>query len=86
MKAPLTLEIIIHYYCGGSDTDYMDSPGFREQAKMLVDVELLIRTGNPKRKYEANREAVKVYLDALLAVPFPELEWIIPKITELQES
>lgn len=79
MKAPITLEIIIHYYCTAGSTDYSDSPAFRKEAKMLVRAGLLIETRKEKPKFEPNIEAIKVYLDALLNVPFPKLVWIIPK-------
>ena len=79
MKAPITLEIIIHYYCTAGSTDYMDSPAFKEQSKMLVKAGLLIETHKEKPKFKPNREVIAVYLEALFNVPFPKHEWIIPK-------
>lgn len=82
MIAPITIEIIIYYYCTADNgEDYRDSPAFRTNAKMLVEHGLLIETGKEDRKYTANREACKIYIDTLCSIPFPEMQWIIPTNT-----
>jgi hypothetical protein len=79
MTSPLTIEIIIHYYVSSSEADdYRDSPAFRSVAKDLVLRGILEKSSESgHRKYNPNRSACGVYLEALGNVPLPTKEWTI---------
>jgi hypothetical protein len=87
MIAPITIEIIMHYYCTGGE-DFPDSQAFQNNAKMLVEAGMLIPASEIEthRKYEANQEACKKYIDHLCNIPFPNLEWIMPNRTYINEG
>jgi len=80
MVAPITIEIIIHYYVTSDEAeDFRDSPAFKENLAMLIDNQLLDIAIKGKRKYTANREACEAYINALCSVPFPKQKWVVIK-------
>lgn len=81
MNSPLTIKIVLHYYLATSDTkDYEESPAFKRTIKYLLGLGIVKTTPRlANRKYDANIEACKVYVNALCATPFPVQGWVMPK-------
>lgn len=77
---PLKISILIHYYCSPTDIDNVDSPAVQEAINEFIKLSLMFHSAThlTNQKYEANREAVKVYIEALEAVPLPVRGWSIP--------
>ena len=75
MIAPITIEIVIHYYVT-SGSDFKESKAFREYSEMLVEAGLLKKSLG-ENEFEANMDACNVYINALCNVPLPTQEWII---------
>lgn len=75
---PLQIEIMLHYHCCASD--YRDgdfsAPAVRDAIDDFRARGLLKESGN-KRVYEPT-EGVRLYVDALCAVPAPVQRWVIP--------
>lgn len=85
---PLHLQIALHYWC--FDYDYENGEGLHYHSMAtqqylgeLVSAGLLEcrALSQVKPLYKANREALKVYIEALCSVPLPVEKkiWAIPK-------
>lgn len=74
-KTPLTLQIVIHYYC--TPGDYPESQACTENIKMLVEIGMLTNTHDDSQKFRINSEMAEVYLDKILSIPFPIAKYII---------
>lgn len=81
--SPLEIEILIHYYCTmDKDVGNFDAPAVQDALKGFKELGLLeLRNTGGNCLYQANREALTIYIDALCAVPLPEKQWIIPNET-----
>ncbi len=82
VTTPLEREILAHYYCGvgpfrkGSENW---GPSDSDAVERFLRIGLLTSgSKNGCATIEPNREALKVYMDALAAVPLPRQQWAIP--------
>lgn len=80
---PFEIEILLHYYY--TDPDYADvlnpkrqAPIFNETMKKLTKLGFFIEHHYPNLHYEANKEPLKLYVEALMKVPAPILKWTMP--------
>lgn len=82
MTSPLERAILTHYHC--SPGPYKDGSEHWTQLECEIINEfiakgLLIQKEEGNRKWiEGNSTALPLYMDALSAVPFPVLQWVIP--------
>jgi hypothetical protein len=82
--SPFMIEILLHYHWSTEDVEGLDqSPATNEACELFCELGILKRapvgfslTGSPIR-YLANKPAIKVYVDALLAIPLPVMKWVI---------
>jgi hypothetical protein len=78
---PYEREILSHYYCGPTEFPRASAPAFEEVVWRFIDLGLMVRLDPPNEHgatYGANHEALRVYMAALDAVPFPERKWVMP--------
>lgn len=81
-QSPLELAILLHYYCLPGDYPRLEgNDAVKRIIEKFVKAGLLVGWNGKDQKYEANRPALEVYVNALLSVPFPEQKWIIPANT-----
>lgn len=78
--APIDISMALHYWTTG--TDFPGSVGETRGPQMRVISELCsagLLEVNPDgpAAYKAT-EAMRVYIDALLAVPYPVQKWVMP--------
>ena len=81
MSSPMQREILTHYWV--SPEPHPKEHHWRDEIDSFVRVGLLKRNKRPNKYgtcYEANREALEPYMNALGAIPFPILvqQWVIP--------
>jgi hypothetical protein len=76
---PIEIKILLHYYTMPGDyTGVGEGSVSHEQAlDRFLQLGLLERSNEPGQQYTAT-EGVKVYVEALMAVPLPERKWVIP--------
>jgi len=79
--SPLQVEILLHYwYCPDDFTLIWEGgAAHKEFCEELVRLGILRRNGSGSNFYTANMEALKPYVDAVLAVPLPVQVWVIPE-------
>lgn len=84
--APLHILIAMHYHCSGDQTDYAqntphgDSSAVIDIRNELADAGLLSRNMGASavnRLFEPT-DALRVWVEGLCGVPYPEQRWIIP--------
>lgn len=79
---PLQIEILLHYWSRIDDVPNLDAPAVREAIDQFLVHGILEdvpeEPGRPYRKYRCNRAAMRVYVEALGAVPLPRQAWVIP--------
>lgn len=77
---PLDREILTHYYV--SPEPFPRSGGSNsETVQRFIRLGLLVELPQANKygsTIEANREAIRVYMDALGRVPLPVQRWVIP--------
>lgn len=86
MATPLEISIALWYYCrvgdygDGSGDNNHTAPAVQTTFQQFVDAGLLKRhepnADLPQRYYAT--DGMRVYVEALCAVPWPEQKWIIP--------
>jgi hypothetical protein len=79
--APIELSIAIHYHTTSRDDYPGVSEGYAPQmdcVKRMIDAGLLEATPDGSADFGAT-DGLRVYIDALLAVPYPVKEWVMPK-------
>lgn len=77
--SPTEIEIILHYHWSNQDEPMLDSsPATNEICEILVEKGILNR--GSITKYEGNLDAIKVYVNAICAVPLPELKWVVEPV------
>ena len=75
--SPLKLSILIWYHCSVGDFE-KPSPAADEAIREFVALGLLKETeGERTQQYEANREALAIYFEAVMNVPLPVMKWVI---------
>lgn len=78
MNTPYTIQVIMHYYLAVNSTpDYQDSNAFRDTSFQLLKKGILVNSKSD-RKFDANKEACEVYINALCEVKLPISRWVIP--------
>lgn len=87
---PLMIEIALHYYTTAPEAGDW---GYREgrmnldavaEARNVLTARGLLKLSNAKpclRDYEAT-DGMRVLVDALCAVPFPEQRWVMPTLAD----
>lgn len=86
MTTPLHIGIALHYWTSPGDYDGGGSAHFHSGATQaylghLVEVGLLEKLDAPD-KYGAtyrSTDALRVYIDGLLSVPYPIQKWVLPE-------
>jgi hypothetical protein len=80
MVSPLFIEIALHYHCRVDDFDLerFSAPAVQEALQSLVKAGLLERGGKFQPVYVPT-EGLKVWVDAICSVPFPQRRWMIPE-------
>lgn len=77
---PLKVEILLHYWYSPEDYD-PERIGFPAQQEAIGEFVAagLIRENLPgsSPRYTGNSDALRVYVEAILAVPVPHQEWIL---------
>lgn len=83
MATPLEISIGLWYHTrpgdyglGNSDNNF-EAPAVRETFKRFVDAGLLCHCDKGEQNYRANEPALKAWVDALCAVPFPVVKWVV---------
>lgn len=86
--SPLQIEIALHYFSRGDDYRTVSQspnaytpPAIVDVLALFVDSGLLRtdkRSGDFERKYHPT-EALRVYVNAVCAVPLPVQQWVIPQ-------
>jgi hypothetical protein len=71
---PYEREILTHHYTSWSPFP-RDTELYREYVEKFARMGLLRVDGG---KVEANKEALRTYMDALAAVPLPVQKWVVP--------
>lgn len=75
--SPLGIEIGLHYHCiAVGDFPRLDAPACQEMVAWMVEAGLL-NPVNGDRRYEPT-DGLRVWVEALCAVPFPVRRWILP--------
>lgn len=76
---PLKISILIHYAVNVGDYGNLDAPAIKEAIADFHDLGLLhpANEQEAKQKWVGNDDALKIYLDALEAVPLPTMKWTI---------
>ena len=75
--SPLDISILLHYYCSPRDVSNINAPAVQESIEHFLEIGLLKNSKDEGVRYEANREALEVYINALCNVPFPVNKWVI---------
>lgn len=84
--SPAEIKIALHYWVHPYDYDGIEAPNFvMEVCEKMVRAGLL-RYDSPEvgvigPKFTRNEEAMKVYVEALCAIPWPVQVWVVPKVT-----
>ena len=79
MTSPYEIEVLLHYYACAGDYPKMDTPAFKAAVIKFENLGLIYKSNQLDTVvYKGNREALKVYAEALMAVPLPVQKWIIP--------
>ncbi len=84
---PLEIGILIHYYTNSGDYHDGDfhAPAVRDAIDRFYKCGLLKRRDAMVDSYEGTK-GLKMYVEALEAVPLPELLWVMPdQETDWQE-
>lgn len=87
MASPGEIAILIHYYItpepySQRDLEHAESPFVKDKTNLFFRMGLLNYLTEPNKygsHYEANLEALAVYINALCKVPYPVQKWIIPE-------
>lgn len=74
----LELMMLIHYYCIGEDFRGLEYPSQRRAIERFKDEELIALEAPGCRRTYRLTEKGKVFVKALMAVPFPVCEWRVP--------
>ena len=79
--SPLQVEILLHYWWSPSDFELHSegSAAQKEFCEELVRLGILSRVTGGTNFYTANKEALKPYVEAVLAVPLPVQVWVVPE-------
>jgi hypothetical protein len=82
--SPLMISIALWYFCrcddygkGNGDNNF-DAPAVKEVFQEFVTAGLLARSPERSSQEYYGTEALKVYVAALSAVPWPVQQWVIP--------
>ena len=87
MATSLEIKIALHYWCcstedyAADDELHRTSPAVVSAVDSMVKAGLLEYAGNVPGRVEAG-PALATYVAALMAVPFPVKQWVIPKADE----
>jgi hypothetical protein len=83
MASPLLIKIALHYYITSSeDCSELESRFEAQQFALSVLLEsgLLERIGGDRDELKfRGTDALKVWVEAICAVPFPVQQWVIPE-------
>lgn len=80
INSPLEIQILLHYhyspvdYPNRSEAFYMSMRRFEEAGLFTCD---LTKGGEDQQMYIPDREALEMYVKALLNVPAPKRKWVI---------
>lgn len=86
MTTPLEISIALWYYCrvgdygkGTGDFNF-DAPAVQETLQRFVDAGLLKKhePNNDLPQFFHNTDGLRVYVEALCAVSWPEQRWVMP--------
>lgn len=75
MSTPNEIEIAIHYHVCPNQHPRLHAPAVRSACEDMVKAGILMRTDDG---YASNEDAMCAYINALRAVPFPIMKWVIP--------
>lgn len=75
MTTPYEREILTHYYISLAPFPRADAPLFKMTIDKFIKLGLLERDGDEIKGVEG---ALRIYMDALAAVPLPVHPWIQP--------
>lgn len=81
MTTPYEREILTHYFTRAApwkDGSENWKPLDHEIIDRFITLGLLIQIHSPETKIEANHDALRVYFEALAAVPLPVQRWVTP--------
>lgn len=78
---PLQVEILLHYwYCPDDFKLHSEgNAGKKKFCEELVRLGILSKASKGTNFYEANMEALRPYVEAVLAVPLPVQVWVVPE-------
>lgn len=90
MATPLEIKILLHYWTchskyGSEGSRHANSDVVIEAKEEFATMGLLTpracgpADGSDGADYVGNREALELYVNALCAVPLPQLIWTLPK-------
>lgn len=79
--SPLQVEILLHYWYSPDDFNlhHEGSPMRKQFCDELVERGILSKATGGTNFYTANTEALKPYIEAVLAVPLPVQVWVMPE-------
>jgi hypothetical protein len=79
---PLMIEILLHYWsrCDDFRNGDLSPPAVSEAIAHLVEKNILWeQDAGLTPRFKAEQRALQVYVEAISAVPLPEMQWVIPK-------
>lgn len=80
---PFEIEMLLYYYYSAEDNcPKRNSPIFKDTINRFVNLGLILASPTQHPccyTYTGNREALKVYAEALGAVPLPVRKWVVEK-------
>jgi hypothetical protein len=75
--SPVQIEVVLHYWYATDDhPKVFDTPAYAEAAGWLVRVGLL--TTSTTSPHFVKTDGLKLYVEALCAVPWPRKMWSMP--------
>ncbi len=83
MATPLEISIGLWYWTRPGDygldngDNNFQAPAVRDTFRRFVDAGLLCHCTTGEQNYEPNKPALKAWVDALCAVPFPKVQWVV---------
>lgn len=79
VATPLLIEIAVHYACCGVEFERLHTPACSEAVFKFVRLGLIKDRGiDAKPRFEAT-DGLRLWVDTLCTVPFPEHRWVIPE-------